>query len=74
MHILFILTIFKHVHCDKEIFHIPMTIFHIAMTVTINTNLMNLSPTVLHMPINTHIYTFVYNGVNLPSINSFLTR
>lgn len=51
-----------------------MTIFHIAMTVTINTNLMNLPPTVLHMPINTHIYTFVYNGVNLPSINSFLTR
>lgn len=51
-----------------------MTIFHIPMTIIINTYLMYPSPTVLDMPINTHIYKFVYNGVNLPSIHSFLTR
>lgn len=33
---------------------------------------MYLSPTVLDMPINTHVYKIVYNGVNLPSIIKLL--
>lgn len=49
-----------------------MTIFHITKTTPIDTYLMYLSPTVLDMPINTHTYTIVYNGVNLPSIIKIL--